>query len=198
MDGAAAASTTGISTGRRKSGSGFLQAASLMPWVIRKALPYHRFEDIAVDKRIYTQFVYSDCGPIGLAKDAQYKGVSTVAIRAVVTAIASRCKDDDLMAWPSIERIAADTGLVKDTVRLALRAARIQGWVRQELLRPRQVKRSIGGKRPFLYRLCLPDFDLRRARTVMRNYSSHEWRTDKIRWQSQKGRETEQHIALSN
>lgn len=71
-----------------------------MPWVVRKRLPHHRTDDIAVDKRIFTQFVYSDCGPTGMAKDDTHKGVSTVAVRAVVTAIASRCKDEDLVAFP--------------------------------------------------------------------------------------------------
>lgn len=148
-----------------------------MPWVIRRKGNGGRINELEVDKRIYTQFVFSDAGPVREPRSPEGKGVSTVAVRTVLAALASRCGDSRLTCWPSIKRIAADTGMTTDTVMLALRAARKQGWVKWQDAPEKAGRRARGGRQPHKYRLLLPPLADCRAKRVMKRYVGHHWET---------------------
>lgn len=145
-----------------------------MPWVIHTAWG-KKHADIVVGKGIFTQFVYSQCGPTKRPKSGERKGVSAVVIRGVLSSLASRCGDDNLCCWPSVRRIAEDTVLTTNTVMGALSAAEAQGWVQIRPLAKHRATRRVGGERPHEYHLMLPTFDLRKARTVIRSYVTHDW-----------------------
>ncbi len=147
-----------------------------MPWVIERKWG-KRKDLVFVGKGIYTQFIWSQCGPIGRLRTPERVGVRVSAVRSVLAALASRCGKDDLCCWPSIRLIAKDTGYSTNTVMEALAAAETQGWIDIRPLASHRTTRRIGGERPHEYHLLLPNFDLKQARQTFRGYTGHYWET---------------------
>ena len=148
-----------------------------MPWVIRSRWG-NRESSLTVCKGVYTQLIFSDCGPVGRRGTSVRKGVNTSAIRCVLAALASRCGRPRLCCWPCVRLIATDTGFSTGTVELALREAADQGWLQiKPLAKHRAKKRRSGGAWPHEYHLMIPKLDVRAARSVIRGYVGHDWDT---------------------
>jgi hypothetical protein len=147
-----------------------------MPYVVERLVGGKR-KCLTVGKGIYTQFLLSDCGPIGRPRSETQKGVSTSAVRLVLAALASRCRKVDLLCWPSLRTIAKDTGYATNTVMEALSAASDQGWVKIETLPKWRMERSCGRARPHQYTLLLPKLDQSKARKIIRGYVRVHWDT---------------------
>jgi len=147
-----------------------------VPWIIKRKWG-KRETCVPVGKGIFIQFLLSACGPEGRSRCGSHKGVSKSAVRFVLSALASRCSQTNLVCWPSIRMIAEDTGYTTNTDMEALDAASDQGWIRIGLLPPSKKRRPTGGAAPHQYQLMLPTFPRNDARRIIPGYVSHWWDT---------------------
>jgi len=152
-----------------------------MPWAYQHD-PSRDGETVGVITNLrFISLVLSDCGPVGLkvavGKGAKrkLKGVRTTAVRLVLCALARRSHYTRLNSFPTIETISTDTGLDKNTVMLAIRSSKRQGWVEVQTGPHANRRRKSGHRAPHRYQLTLPKVIQGNVNKVLPGYRNHYW-----------------------